>query len=104
MTRPSYTTFLLFVWISLIYVIIAFADVTAGTFARFTTFDMTIGGNPSSFAVNGGAVVVGATAYLLLSIALGLVLRYTKLHWAIGLVGSVLLMALIVWKSPDIAA
>ncbi len=33
MTRPAYLTFLLFVWISLIYVIIAFADVTAGTFA-----------------------------------------------------------------------
>src|SRR5687768_10819814 len=35
MSRPAYVTFLLFVWISLIYVIIAFADVTAGTFANF---------------------------------------------------------------------
>ena len=34
MSRPAYVTFLLFVWISLVYVIIAFADVTAGTFAN----------------------------------------------------------------------
>src|SRR5687768_16748994 len=44
MSRTAYLTFLLFVWISLIYVIIAFADVTAGTFARFQTFDMTVNG------------------------------------------------------------
>jgi carbon starvation protein len=103
MSKTAYTTFLLFVWISLIYVIIAFADVTAGTFARFQTFDMTMAGQPATLAVNGGAVVVGAAAYLLLSVALGIVLRYTKLHWTAGLLGSVALMALIIWKSPDIA-
>ena len=103
MSRTAYTTFLLFVWISLIYVIIAFADVTAGTFARFQTFDMTVGGQPASFAVNGGAVVVGAAAYLLLSVALGFLLRFTRLHWAFGLTGSVLLMALVIWKAPSIA-
>ena len=44
MSKPAYTTFLLFVWISLIYVIIAFTDVTAGTFARFQQFPMTVDG------------------------------------------------------------
>src|SRR5215204_4875694 len=37
MSRTAYLTFLLFVWISLLYVIIAFTDVTAGTFARFSS-------------------------------------------------------------------
>ncbi|MGC4076114.1 MAG: carbon starvation CstA family protein [Rubrivivax sp.] len=32
MSRPAYVTFLLFVWVALVYVVIAFADVTAGTF------------------------------------------------------------------------
>src|SRR5262245_32888109 len=36
----AYFTFLAFVWISLVYVIIAFTDVTAGTFARFQKFEV----------------------------------------------------------------
>jgi carbon starvation protein len=104
MSKAAYTTFLLFVWISLIYVVIAFADVTAGSFARFQTFDMAVNGQTSSFAVNGGAVVIGATAYLLLSVALGFLLRFTKVHWSAGLIGSIILMTLVIWKSPDMAA
>ncbi len=44
MSRPAYVTFLLFVWISLVYVIIAFADVTASSFGFFQQFDMTVDG------------------------------------------------------------
>lgn len=104
MSRTAYLTFLLFVWISLVYVIIAFADVTAGTFARFQTFDMTMGGQASTLAVNGGSVVVGATAYLSLSVLLGLLLRFTRIHWAVGVGVAVAFMGLIIWKSPEIAA
>src|SRR5688572_31633691 len=52
MSRTAYITFLLFVWISLVYVIIAFTDVTAGTFARFQKFDMLIDGVPATFTLN----------------------------------------------------
>src|SRR5687768_12596699 len=80
MSRTAYLTFLLFVWISLVYVIIAFADVTAGTFAAFQEHKkVVVAGQATTIAVNGGAVVVGATAYLLLSIAMGLFLRFTKI-------------------------
>src|SRR5687767_14207102 len=78
MTRAAYVTFLLFVWISLIYLVIAFADVTAGSFAFFQKFDVVVDGQPQTFALNGGAVAIGATAYLVLSCALGLILRFTK--------------------------
>ena len=37
MNRRSYLLFLAFIWISLVYVIIAFADVTAGTFVQKAT-------------------------------------------------------------------
>src|SRR5215213_10262268 len=60
MSRPAYVTFLLFVWISLVYVIIAFADVTAGTFANLQNFNVTIDGVAKQIPVKGGAVVVGA--------------------------------------------
>ena len=103
MTRPAYVTFLLFVWISLIYVIIAFADVTAGSFANFQQFTMQAGGRDTILSLNGGAVAIGATAYLVLSIALGLLLRHTKLKWWAGLIGACALLALTIWKAPAVA-
>ena len=61
-----------FIWIALLYVIVAFADITAGTF---------VGGSEELKAtmVNfnpGGAVASASVMYLLLSLLLGLVQRY----------------------------
>ena len=104
MSRMAYLTFLIFVWLSLLYVIVAFADVTAGTFARFQEIKLLVDGATQSFAINGGAVAVGATAYLVLSIALGLVLRYTKIPWWVGLLVCVALLGVTVWQGPNIAS
>lgn len=103
MSRTAYLTFLLFVWISLIYVIVAFADVTASSFSKFQKFDMVIDGQASTFSLNGGAVAIGATAYLLLSLAMGLGLRFTKIPWWIQLAVCVGLLSLTIWKSPATA-
>ena len=61
-----------FIWIALIYVIVAFADITAGTFVGGTEeLRQTAGAfNP------GGAVAFASIMYLLLSVVLGLVQRY----------------------------
>ncbi len=61
-----------FIWIALIYVIVAFTDITSGTF---------VGGSEELRAtmVNfnpGGAVAAASIMYLLLSVVLGLVQRY----------------------------
>lgn len=62
-----------FIWIALIYVIIAFTDITAGTFvAGDDALQNATGFNP------GGAVAFASIAYLLLSIVLGLVERFLK--------------------------
>ncbi|HEV2884500.1 MAG TPA: carbon starvation CstA family protein [Pyrinomonadaceae bacterium] len=63
-----------FIWIALLYVIIAFADITAGTF---------VGGSEElrATAVNfnpGGAVAAASILYLGLSLLLGLVQRFLK--------------------------
>ncbi|HEV7903314.1 MAG TPA: carbon starvation CstA family protein, partial [Pyrinomonadaceae bacterium] len=61
-----------FIWIALIYVIVAFADITAGTFTSGTE-ELQQGG----VAFNaGGAVAAASVMYLLLSILLGVVQRY----------------------------
>ena len=62
-----------FIWIALIYVIVAFTDITAGTFvAGDEALQNASGFNP------GGAVAFASVAYLGLSIVLGLVERYLK--------------------------
>jgi carbon starvation protein len=63
-----------FIWIALVYVIVAFADITAGTF---------VGGSEELRAASvnfnpGGAVAAASVIYLLLSVVLGLVERYLK--------------------------
>ncbi|MDM7923603.1 MAG: carbon starvation CstA family protein, partial [Pyrinomonadaceae bacterium] len=62
-----------FIWIALVYVIVAFTDITAGT---FVSGDAALAGE-SRFNP-GGAVAFASVSYLLLSILLGLVERYLK--------------------------
>jgi carbon starvation protein len=63
-----------FIWIALIYVIVAFADITAATFVVGTE-ELQQG----SVAFNpGGAVAAASVMYLALSVILGLVQRFLK--------------------------
>lgn len=104
MSKTAYMTFLLFVWISLIYVVIAFADVTASSFAQFQQFDLLVDGQSTRFSLNGGAVAIGATAYLLLSIVMGLGLRFTKIPWWALLIACSGGLVATIWKAPAMAA
>ncbi len=63
-----------FIWLALVYVIVAFTDVTAGTF---------IGSDPELKALDatfnrGGAVAAASTMYLLLALVMGVVQRVLK--------------------------
>jgi carbon starvation protein len=60
-------------------------------------------GQTQPIALNGGAVVIGATAYLVLSVLMGLLLRFTKTPWYVGLIGSVVILALCIWQAPAMA-
>jgi len=63
-----------FIWIALIYVIVAFADITAGSFVGVTEEleAVKVSFNP------GGAVAAASVMYLLLAVVMGLVQRYLK--------------------------
>jgi carbon starvation protein len=63
MGREAYIGFLIFIWISLIYVITAFADLTSSAFVD---------------AELGGAVASASTMYLGLGIIMGLTLRFIR--------------------------
>jgi carbon starvation protein len=64
---------MIFIWIALVYVIVAFTDITSGTFVAGSE-ELRAGG---AAAFNpGGAVAAASVMYLTLSIILGLVQRY----------------------------
>lgn len=71
MNRRSYLLFLAFIWISLVYVIIAFADVTAGTFVQPAS--------AADAAAPGPAVATSSILYLGLAIVMGVCMRRFKL-------------------------
>lgn len=77
MTRRSYILFLSFVWIALVYIIVAFTDLTARAF---------IGQQPleNGEEVSGPGIATSSLMYLVLPVIMGLLLRHTKLTvgWA----------------------
>lgn len=72
--RGAWLAILAFIWIALIYVIVAFADITAGAFVlkRVNTEGIT-----TDFD-QGGAVALAAVLYLGLAVVMGLVDRFLR--------------------------
>lgn len=68
--RSAYIAILIFLWLSLIYVIIAFTDITANTF---------VGKDAESGIRQEGAVATASTLYLILAVAMGLCQRFLKM-------------------------
>ena len=67
MNRRAYLLFLAFIWVSLVYVIIAFTDVTAGTFVQKAS--------SADAAAPGPAVATSSLLYLGLAIVMGVCMR-----------------------------
>ncbi|MEO7993819.1 MAG: carbon starvation CstA family protein [bacterium] len=88
-----------FIWLALIYVIVAFADITAGSFVGKTEEmeGMTVAFN------KGGAVAAAAIMYLLLSIILGLVEKYLKPPLWLVTVVFVPLTLFVVWLGTQVS-
>ena len=89
MSRRSYLLFLSFIWIALVYIIVAFTDITAAAFV----------GPPTEEAggVGGGAVATSSLLYLVLPILMGLLMRYCKLSLLWATVIFVPLVGVAIW-------
>lgn len=93
MSRTSQLLFLVFVWLALVYVVIAFTDITAQTFAAV-----------SADTAFGPGVAVSSGLYLLLGLAMGVLLHVFKanLRWTTALFIPLVLLA--IWagtRLPD---
>jgi carbon starvation protein len=81
--RRAWLAIMGFIWISLVYVIVAFTDITAGTFiGRIEEMEgVTVGFE------RGGAVAASSTMYLLLALLMGLVQKkFNPPLWLVTLV------------------
>jgi carbon starvation protein len=77
MSRRSYLMFLSFIWLALVYIIVAFTDITAASFVGPATAE--------SGGVGGAAVASASLIYLGLTLAMGLAVRYGKLRMGAAL-------------------
>jgi carbon starvation protein len=90
---------MMFIWIALIYVIVAFTDITAASFVSATE---ELGGISTGFNP-GGAVAAAAVMYLLLSLIMGLFERFLKPPLWLTTVIFVPLMLFFVWLGTQLS-
>jgi carbon starvation protein len=109
MSPLSYVLFLAFIWIALVYIIVAFTDITASAFVggpeelrRTQPQAVDVGEIDAatvaeSGGVTGGAIATSSLLYLVLPIIMGLLLRYTRmtLNWAT--IVFVPLVGIVIW-------
>jgi carbon starvation protein len=93
MSRASYVLFLVFVWVCLIYVIIAFTDVTAQTFQTV-----------SKGEAYGPAVAASSLLYLLAGVVMGVMLYRFKVTLWLATAIFLPLVLFIIWLGPNLPA
>jgi len=77
MSQRAFILFLIFIWLALVYIIVAFTDVTAASFIGLQKLE-------NGDVVTGAGIASSSLMYLVLPVIMGLLLRYTKLTngWA----------------------
>ena len=97
----SFRVFTVYIWLALVYVIIAFTDVTARAFTEM--LDIAIPDvEDGKLAISGSGVASSSMMYLGVSLAMGLVVR--KFRWPLWLstIVFVPLVALAIWIGPRV--
>lgn len=90
MSRRSYILFLSFVWLALVYIIVAFTDVTASSFLGNQKLE-------NGETVLGGGIASSSLLYLIIPIIMGLVLRYQLMTVNLATIVFLPLVALSIW-------
>jgi carbon starvation protein len=89
-SKRAYMLFMLFIWITLVYVIVAFTDLTAGSFVGMITLE-------NGAKLPGGAIASSSLLYLALPIVMGVLLRYTKMPLWLATVIFLPLVGVAIW-------
>jgi carbon starvation protein len=95
MSRRSYLLFLSFVWLALVYIIVAFTDITASAFVLDTKLE-------NGQVVTGAGIATSSLLYLALPIVMGLLLRYTRLTMGWATIIFLPLVGVAIWLGQSI--
>lgn len=87
--------FMAFIWITIVYVIVAFTDTTATSFQGIVTLE-------NGEEVAGAAIASSSIMYLILPIIMGLLIRFAKLKEGIAIVIFIPLVAVAIWAGKYI--
>jgi len=90
MTRRAHLLFLSFVWIALIYIVVAFTDITAQAFVGQQSLE-------NGQKVTGGGIATSSLLYLALPVIMGVLLRYTKISLSLATCIFVPLVGVAIW-------
>jgi carbon starvation protein len=90
MSQRAFLMFLAFVWLALIYIIVAFTDITAAAFVGQQTLE-------NGDVVSGPGIASSSLMYLALPIMMGLLLRYTKLSVGVATAIFLPLVGVAIW-------
>ncbi len=101
LNRRSYAAFVLYIWLALVLVIVAFTDATASAFV--TALDVAVpGADGKRVTVDGAGVASSSMLYLGLSIAMGLVVRFLRPPLWLVTVVFVPLVGVAIWLGPHL--
>jgi carbon starvation protein len=93
MSHRCYVLFLIFIWVALVYIIVAFTDMVASSFVGTKTLE-------DGSVITGGATATSSLLSLALPVIMGLLLRYTKLSLNLATVIFLPLVGLAIWVGP----
>ena len=90
MTPRSYLLFLAFIWLALVYIVVAFTDITAASFVGALKLE-------NGETVTGAGIATSSLLYLALPILMGLVLRYTRMPLSLATAIFLPLVGVAIW-------
>lgn len=94
-SKRAWILFLIFIWFALVYVIVAFTDITSGSFVGTVTLE-------NGEQVSGGAIATSSLLYLILPIIMGVLLKKTKLSLTWATIIFLPLVGVSIWVGPYI--
>jgi len=90
MTQRSYVLFLAFIWIAIIYVVVAFTDIVAGSFVGTQTLE-------NGRVVLGGGIATSSLLYLALPVLMALLMRYGRVPLSVATAIFLPLVGVAIW-------
>jgi len=94
-SRRAWLLFMIFIWITLVYIIVAFTDITSSSFVGTIAME-------NGQRIGGGSIATSSLLYLALPLAMGLLLRKRVLSLTWATVIFLPLVGLAIWAGPHI--